>query len=112
VSILQGNTVAAFAGIARPERFFASLEQAGARLCLALPFPDHHPYTSAELDALQHDAQKEGAQYLVTSEKDAVRLTQWRPAKPLLALELSVTLDDEDRFLNRLIKLIGVTTTG
>ncbi len=112
VSILQGKTVAAFAGIARPERFFASLQQAGARLCLERPFPDHHPYTSAELDALQHDAQKEDARYLVTSEKDAVRLTRWHPTLPLLALELSVTLDDEDRFLSRLINLTGVGTAG
>ncbi len=108
-SILKGKTVAAFAGIARPERFFASLQDAGARLSVRQSFPDHHPYTPAELDALQRDAQQEGADYLVTSEKDAVRLGDWRPPLPLLALELSVTVQDEDRFFN---DLMGLTNTG
>ncbi len=105
-AILQGKIVAAFAGIARPQRFFASLQQIGARVALTRSFPDHHAYRPAELDTLQRDAQNARAQFLVTSEKDAVRLPHWQPPMPLLALELSVTLDDEDHFLSRLIGLI------
>ncbi|HVZ06970.1 tetraacyldisaccharide 4'-kinase [Rhodopila sp.] len=70
---LAGRRVLAFAGIARPEKFFAPLRAAGAILVEARPFPDHHPFAAAELDALTRDADRQDAR-LVTTPKDAVRL--------------------------------------
>src|SRR5579864_4492798 len=43
-----GRAVVAFAGIGRPAKFFASLEEVGARLAARHAFPDHHPYRAAE----------------------------------------------------------------
>jgi tetraacyldisaccharide 4'-kinase len=39
----------------------------------ARPFPDHHPYTAGDLDALSREARDRDA-ILVTTPKDAVRL--------------------------------------
>lgn len=70
---LKGRRVIAFAGIARPEKFFAPLRAAGADVIEARPFPDHYFYVASELAALRDRAQRAGA-LLVTTPKDAVRL--------------------------------------
>ena len=63
----------AFAGIGRPEKFFATLREHGLALAATRPFPDHHPYRDGELAALLAEAERLGAA-LITTEKDAVRL--------------------------------------
>lgn len=70
---LNGEKVLAFAGIGRPEKFFATLKSMGAEIVLAVPFPDHCDYPPAVLLRLQRRARVENAM-LVTTEKDAVRL--------------------------------------
>ncbi len=70
---LRGRRVLAFAGIGRPEKFFATLREAGAELVGGVPFADHHRFAARELDALVRDAQRLGA-VLTTTAKDAVRL--------------------------------------
>lgn len=70
---LRGQRLFAFAGIGRPEKFFTMLAEAGAELAGTRGFPDHHPYTAADLAALQSAAGARGAQ-LVTTPKDMVRL--------------------------------------
>jgi tetraacyldisaccharide 4'-kinase len=70
---LRGRRVLAFAGIAMPDKFFASLSYAGAEIVRRVPFPDHHMFQPGELTALL--AQAETMQALpVTTTKDAVRL--------------------------------------
>jgi tetraacyldisaccharide 4'-kinase len=70
---LAGRRVLAFAGLALPEKFFSGLAQAGVEVVTERPFPDHHPYTEAELRALLEEAATLGATP-VTTPKDAVRL--------------------------------------
>jgi len=67
-----GKPVFAFAGIGRPEKFVASLEDSGAELVGSCFFDDHHPYTEDEITQLRMIA---GEAQLVTTEKDFVRLT-------------------------------------
>ena len=66
--------VVAFAGIARPDSFFRSLEAAGMTLVGRFPFPDHHRYAPRDIEMLLDGVRKTGACFLVTTEKDAVRL--------------------------------------
>lgn len=70
---LKGQRVVAFAGIGRPEKFFATLEEIGAEVAGRRAFPDHHRYSEAEVATLESDAKSRNAQ-LVTTEKDHVRL--------------------------------------
>jgi tetraacyldisaccharide 4'-kinase len=68
-----GARLLAFAGIARPEKFFEMLRGLGAVLTGARAFPDHHPFRPAEIAALRREAAAAGAR-LVTTAKDIVRL--------------------------------------
>lgn len=70
---LEGEPVVAFAGIARPEKFFETVRAMGARPLAEHPFPDHHAYRPRVLRRLLAEARQSGAM-LVTTEKDAVRL--------------------------------------
>lgn len=71
----RGQRVIAFAGIGRPEKFFASLSGLGAEIIETARFADHHFYTAKELAALKAKARTAKAR-LVTTEKDFVRLSE------------------------------------
>jgi tetraacyldisaccharide 4'-kinase len=68
-----GKRIVAFAGIGRPEKFFATLRRLGAELAAERSYPDHHPFSAAEIAALRATAEREQA-LLVTTAKDAARL--------------------------------------
>ncbi|MBK6703532.1 MAG: tetraacyldisaccharide 4'-kinase [Caulobacteraceae bacterium] len=72
------GTLVAFAGLARPEKFFDTLEAVGAEVADVVPYPDHHPYTEDDLTWLAQMAEERSAR-LITTEKDAARLSPaWR----------------------------------
>ncbi len=63
-----------FSGIARPEGFFNDLEKAGLRICDSLSFPDHHRYTTGDFSKIFGSAYKHGAEIIITTAKDAIRI--------------------------------------
>lgn len=74
VAALRGQRLVAFAGIGRPEKFFATLEAEGLTVASRHPFADHHPYRPEELARLAAEAQARGA-LLATTQKDFARLS-------------------------------------
>ncbi|HEV2186216.1 MAG TPA: tetraacyldisaccharide 4'-kinase [Stellaceae bacterium] len=70
---LAGRRLVAFAGIGRPEKFFATLRGLGAELVAEHAFPDHHRFSNTEIAALHAAAERKQA-LLVTTAKDAARL--------------------------------------
>jgi tetraacyldisaccharide 4'-kinase len=75
---LQALRGIAFAGIAEPASFFESLEREGLHLTATLAFPDHCKYEEPEIAALCKLKESSRADYLITTEKDAVKLTSYR----------------------------------
>lgn len=72
-TLSQAERVVAFAGIGRPQKFFDTLADMKVKIAATKSFPDHHSYSSNEIDALKSLARRENA-VLVTTEKDFVRL--------------------------------------
>ncbi len=70
----SGHKVVAFAGIGRPEKFFATLQSLGCTLVAQQGFPDHHNFSADEIMQLVEHAQMENA-VPVTTTKDHARLT-------------------------------------
>ena len=85
---LAGRAVFAFAGIAEPESFFSALRGAGLTLAGSLPLPDHVVYDETTLARLR--AAAAGAEILVTTEKDGVKLRA--DDLPLSCYEVPVTV--------------------
>lgn len=100
-----GVPVVAFAGIGRPEKFFATLRRLGAIVVAARGFADHHPFTKGEIAALRRQASDAGAM-LVTTAKDRVRLP---PALRLgiETLEVELRWRDEAALTPLLVRLAG-----
>lgn len=74
LGFLKGRRVFAFSGIATPESFEKFLRDLGALIVGRERFLDHYRFESDDIAALFEMAQKEGAECLVTTEKDAVRI--------------------------------------
>ncbi len=72
---ITGRKVLAFAGIGDPDKFFRTVRQTGAEIVEHRTFPDHHPYSDANLAELEAEAIAKGLE-LVTTAKDAIRLNR------------------------------------
>lgn len=70
---LDGLKIAAISGIAVPQGFEEVLVKQGAEVLLHRTFADHHRYTQQEIIDFINDAIAQGAEAIVTTEKDAVR---------------------------------------
>ncbi len=96
---LSGKRLLAFAGIGRPEKFFATLEALGAIVAERVSLPDHHRFGAGEIEALLARAARDGLMP-VTTEKDAARLRSVLPApdlaRRLAVLPVTLAFDDAD----------------
>jgi tetraacyldisaccharide 4'-kinase len=105
------GAVVAFCGIARPGQFFEGLEAAGLRLGARMAFRDHHRYSARDLDRLQSAANDAGAEALITTEKDLVRLgalaESLPPSLPILIARLRIEIAEETAAIDWLLARIA-----
>ena len=89
---LRGKRVFLFAGVARPESFRALAQSLGADVAGVRWFRDHHAFSAAELSQLRRSADAAGADLLLTTEKDFVRIDPAFAARiACLPVELRIT---------------------
>ena len=114
VATLKGSRVLAFAGIGDPEKFFATLGDAGIDVAMRRGFPDHHRFTAADAESLLAEAERAGLTP-VTTEKDLVRLAHRRALAGLAersrALPVALKLEDEDRFRRFVLAALAAART-
>jgi tetraacyldisaccharide 4'-kinase len=77
LDFVQGKKICAFAGICTPETFTETLESLGGTVVRFLGYPDHHPYSDKDISDICEAASLSGADMIVTTEKDGVRLTDF-----------------------------------
>ena len=82
----------AFAGIGRPEKFYATARTLGLDIIAICDFPDHHPYSEADIETLRLQAEEQGA-HLLTTTKDAARLPPDFRAE-VMVLPVALAFDD------------------
>ncbi len=96
---LSSGSVVAVAGIARPDGFFSDLRAAGWPIARELAFRDHYPYSEGDVAGIFRIARAEGADLVVTTEKDLVRLLPFRPFPLSVAwVPLSVRIEPAEAF--------------
>jgi tetraacyldisaccharide 4'-kinase len=79
LSALTARCVLAFCGLGTPASFRRTLERLGAVVVAFVAFPDHHVYSRSDLEQMVHAAESRGAEILITTEKDAIRLRRLQP---------------------------------
>jgi tetraacyldisaccharide 4'-kinase len=110
LAALRPHKVLAFAGIGDPEKFFATLAEAGIDVRARQAFPDHHLYRRAEAADLIARAEREGL-VLVTTEKDLVRLQRQDDLRALAgiarALPVTLAVEEADAFRRFVLERVG-----
>jgi tetraacyldisaccharide 4'-kinase len=82
----RGRRVLLLSGLARPGAFRRTVEGLGGEVVAERRHPDHHRFTSADLDGARRAADAVRAELILTTEKDAVRLPGPWAGEPRLAV--------------------------
>ena len=107
VERLSGTPVCAFAGIARPGRFFETLDGLGVVTADRASFGDHHRYTGDDVDRLNRRTRQSGASMMVTTEKDLARLpSDTRFLLPVAALVMDLEVSGDDVLIRMITERI------
>ena len=74
VDQMRGKKIMAVSAIGNPASFEQTLSDLGAVIIESLRYPDHHDYNMREMTDVLHQAKNMGAEAIVITEKDAVKV--------------------------------------
>ncbi len=72
--LVANKNVLAVSSIGNPKAFEDALVGLGARVVKSLRFRDHHWYDASDIEEIERSAREAGAEYILSTEKDGVRL--------------------------------------
>jgi tetraacyldisaccharide 4'-kinase len=100
---LKDRRVFLFSGIGNPESFRASIASYQAKILGELVFPDHCQYDLHALDEINKQSQRLKCEWLVTTEKDMVRIDDFSHFRlPVFYLRIELKIISGVKFLNLL----------
>jgi tetraacyldisaccharide 4'-kinase len=104
VVVPPGARVFVVSGIARPDRFVADIASAGWDLAGVMEFRDHHRFSERDVARIREAARAAASAIVLTTEKDAVRLTACDLGDlPIAAVPLVVGVEPADAFRDWLL---------
>ena len=99
--------VAAFCAVGNPESFFNNLRREGLTLVYTKAFPDHHFYKQSDIVELCEKATQLGAASVLTTAKDAVKLTELDFDLPCYVFEIEVLISQADKLRDLIRRTIA-----
>jgi len=100
----KDKSVLAFCGLARPERFYALLKDAGLEIVFFLKFPDHHPYPLSSLKKIAYKCSALKPAVAITTEKDMIKIGAYHLIlKDIPLYYLKIDLEIEEKFYERIM---------
>jgi len=103
-----GWNVAVACGIGNPAAFSEGILQSGINIVSENFFKDHHAFSQDDLDRINQAAKDGGADAILTTEKDAIRLDGLRFGDtPIYAAQLEMQSDDEVRLKSLLLRTVS-----
>ena len=106
VEWLRGRKVAALSGLGNPENFERQIIAGGGVIVHSLRLGDHDQPTMTALTEMMEEAQRSGAEAIIVTEKDAVKLPPIGRPLPFLSLEVAMQIDDEPRFSDLILRAV------
>lgn len=105
VDRFKGWNAAILCAIGNPRAFSDDVLEAGINIVGEHFYGDHHPFKQVDLNRTLDAARKSGADMIVTTEKDAVRLVGLEFGEvPFYAARLEMLSDDEVRLKSLILK--------
>jgi len=101
---MRGKRAFAFCGIGSPESFRRSVDALGCEIVKFQSYPDHCNYNQESIADLRRRAADSGAEILITTQKDAVKLADTGLELYVLRIAFEF-VKGEERFLDLLDKL-------
>jgi len=95
---MEGKKALAFSGIGNPSSFENSLKQLKIQILKHQTFRDHFPYRRKDILTLQEEAKSKGADFIITTEKDSVRIPlidKLQTPCYVLKIDLKITRGEE-----------------
>lgn len=104
IDFVTNERICTFSGIAMPDSFENFLTANGAKLVYNKRFIDHHRFTRDELDHVFALASYKNAKYVITTEKDAVRIPKsYVCPLPTFFLKIEINILDGAEVLDQAI---------
>lgn len=101
---LRNKKVYAFCGIASPESFRNTIESLGGQIKGHSFYRDHHSYSQNDINRMVKECETLGCDFLVTTEKDMVKLKRLKVPDNLFCLEIRFVL--ESGAFDRIVPLL------
>jgi len=102
---LDGAKTFAFSGIARNRDFQETVKNIGLKTAGFMGFVDHHPYSARDLKQIVSAAVKANARYLVTTEKDLVRIPPENPFNlDLIVVGVQISFGSGEKDFNTFLR--------
>jgi tetraacyldisaccharide 4'-kinase len=94
---IKAAPVAAFCGIGNPESFFSLLRRGGYQLRHTQTFRDHYSYAQSDIDRVVRESAAHGAQILLTTAKDEVKLRSLKFELPCYAADIAIEIENQEK---------------
>lgn len=94
IGTLSGKGVLLFCGIANPSSFRESLVRTGADVKGLMAYRDHHKYDAGDFRRILEAAKRARADWIVTTEKDIIKISNLGPPENLLALRIEFRVEE------------------
>jgi tetraacyldisaccharide 4'-kinase len=108
---LNGRRVSAMCALGNPPSFESMLGDLGAVMAKRYRFRDHHNVTQREFERISWKSEQAGAEAVVTTEKDAVKMTSAKAELPLLVLRVAMMISDEAELIAAICARLGPSAT-
>ena len=103
----EGWNAAVMCGIGNPHAFSDDILQLGMNIVSENFFSDHHAFTQEDMERVTRAAREAGADAIVTTEKDAVRLEAIKCGDvPVYSAQLEIQSEDEVRLKSLLLRTL------
>ena len=103
LSPYQGKRVALFCGIGNPERFFSDVRKGDLEVVATYSFGDHDHIEQEKLDTFATQAEEDGAELLLCTEKDSIKNYETTLPIHSVPLELKGNLQEISKIIHRKI---------
>ncbi len=95
LSLVSNKKVFGFCAVASPESFMDTIKSIGAELVGFKKYRDHYTYRDSDILKIKDEAEKSGAEWIVTTEKDIIKIGNLDLPENILIIEIEFSIDDD-----------------